>query len=59
MNILFRDSESTSYDIAKNREIAQLKINKFIFLSSFRKEIRNWVPQNCLWVALGRFESNI
>ena len=29
--------------------MAPVKINEFISLNSFKKEIRNWVPQNCLW----------
>ena len=29
--------------------MAPVKINKFIALNSFKKEIRNWVPQNCPW----------
>ena len=29
--------------------MAPVKINEFIALNSFKKEIRNWVPQNCPW----------
>ena len=29
------------------REIVPVKINEFISLNSFKKEIRNWVLQNC------------
>ena len=59
MNTLFNGSVSTSYDIPKNWEIDQVKLNKFISLNSFKKEIRNWLPQNCPWIALGGSASNI
>ena len=49
LNTLFYGSKSTSYEISKNWEITLVRINEFISLNSFKKEIRNWVPQNCPW----------
>ena len=47
VNTVFHGSEDTSYQDPKNREIVPVKINEFISLNNAKKEIRNWVPQNC------------
>ena len=47
VNTVFHGSENTSYQDPKNREIVPVKINEFISLNNAKKEIRNWVPQNC------------
>ena len=49
MSTVCHSSESSSYLGLKNWEIVPVKINKSIFLNSFKKEIRNCVPQNYPW----------
>ena len=44
---MYHGSESTSYLGPKIWEIVPVKINEFNSPNSFKKEIRNWVPQNC------------
>ena len=47
VNTVYHGSERTSYLGLKHWEIVPVKTNEFISLNSFKKEIRNWIPQNC------------
>ena len=49
VNTVCHGSESTSCQGSKNWEFVPVKINEFISLSSFEKEIRNYVPQSYPW----------
>ena len=49
MNTVCHGSESTSCQRSKNWKFVPVKINEFISLSSFEKEIRNYVPQSYPW----------
>ena len=46
-NTVYHGSESISCLGPKLWEIFQVKINEFSSRNSFKKEIRNWVAQNC------------
>ena len=46
VNTVYHGSESTSYSGPKYWIIISVKINEFISLYCFKKEIRNWLQQN-------------
>ena len=49
-NTVYNGSENISYFRPKILEVVPVKIRETNSLNSFKKEIRKWVPQNCLCI---------
>ena len=59
VNRLYHGSEGASYKSSEIWEIVPLKINDFNSPSSFKKENRNWVPQNYLFTLRKHYMSGV